>query len=207
MQIDYFSIYSFNRSLFSISKLGPIDGLNMWNSISKDEPSPRTSTLHNIDDILGSSALTVDKWKLINGTNYKGEYDGWFGPSGDRNPETYSYNELRQSNTGERLLSMGLLPSKLEVMDLRAENSVDCYSSAIQNTICKPLKEPCLFNIEEDPCELNNLAGTHPNELNKLLEELEKFRASAVPPNNKDLDHRGEPKNFHYVWTNFGDEL
>lgn len=95
--------------------LNQIDGINMWNTISRDEESGRTTTLHNIDDVYGNSALTMDKWKLVNGTTYNGEYDGWFGPSGDRNPETYSYNELRQSDVGERLSRWGLLPTQLEV--------------------------------------------------------------------------------------------
>lgn len=98
----------------------------MWNSVSKDEASPRTTTLHNIDDIYGNSALTMDKWKLLNGTTYNGEWDSWYGPSGDRNAETYSYNELRQSDVGEILLRMGLLPTPVEV---RYDFGPDSYPS------------------------------------------------------------------------------
>lgn len=92
-----------------------MDGLNLWESISSDEPSPRTKILHNIDDLYGNSALTIGEWKLINGTTYAGEYDGWFGPAGDRDPETYLYNALLQSDTGNILFELGHLPTPLEV--------------------------------------------------------------------------------------------
>lgn len=47
-----------------------IDGINLWNALSEDTDSPRTSILHNIDDIYGVSALTVGDWKLIQGKIY-----------------------------------------------------------------------------------------------------------------------------------------
>lgn len=74
-----------------------------------------------------------------------------------------------------------------------------------ETTICKPLKESCLFDIETDPCELNNLAQAHPDIVEAMINELEKYRKSAVPPNNTPLDLKGDPKNYNYVWTNFGD--
>jgi arylsulfatase A-like enzyme len=47
-----------------------IDGINLWNALSEDTESPRTSILHNIDDIYGVSAVTVGDWKLIQGENF-----------------------------------------------------------------------------------------------------------------------------------------
>lgn len=38
-----------------------------------------------------------------------------------------------------------------------------------------------------------------------LLEKLQAYNASALPPGNLPLDPRGDPKNWQYVWTNFGD--
>lgn len=72
-------------------------------------------------------------------------------------------------------------------------------------TICKPLKEPCLFDIENDPCELNNVAQTYPSILEALLKELDKYKQSALPPSNTPLDPKGDPAHWNYVWTNFGD--
>lgn len=95
--------------------LGKIDGFNAWNSISSEEPSKRTSTLHNIDDSFGRSAMTVDKWKIVNGTTYNGDWDGWYGPSGDRHPNSYSYTALEQSDAGNILFELGYLPSAEEI--------------------------------------------------------------------------------------------
>lgn len=49
------------------SDLTSIDGMDLWSALSEDTESPRTSVLHNIDDIYGVSAITVGDWKLIQG--------------------------------------------------------------------------------------------------------------------------------------------
>lgn len=88
---------------------------------------------------------------------------------------------------------------------LRDKISVRCYTNVTVTAMCKPVKEPCLFHIEEDPCELNNVARTYPNILADMLGELAIYRKSAVPPQNLPLDPSGNPKYWDNVWTNFGD--
>jgi len=39
----------------------------MWDAISRDLPSPRTSLLLNIDDRSGYSALRLGRYKYVNG--------------------------------------------------------------------------------------------------------------------------------------------
>lgn len=48
-------------------RLKKIDGLDAWEALSKDKESPRKTILHNIDDIIGTAAITVNDWKLIKG--------------------------------------------------------------------------------------------------------------------------------------------
>lgn len=50
------------------SLLGGIDGLDMWKALNHQDPSPRRAVLHNIDDIYGVAALTLDDWKLVKGS-------------------------------------------------------------------------------------------------------------------------------------------
>lgn len=98
------------------SVLQNIDGMNMWNVLSDDTPSKRTEILHNIDNIWGSSSLMVDKWKLVSGTNYEGQWDGWFGPEGDRNVSSYPINDLLTCKTAKALKSIQMLPTSNKIL-------------------------------------------------------------------------------------------
>ncbi len=40
----------------------------MWDALSFDLDSNRTSVLHNIDDVYGVAAVTVNQWKVVEGT-------------------------------------------------------------------------------------------------------------------------------------------
>jgi hypothetical protein len=46
---------------------------------------------------------------------------------------------------------------------------------------CDPTQEPCLFNIEQDPCEHSNLALSQPEELAELQARLLHFQGKASP--------------------------
>lgn len=43
--------------------------------------------------------------------------------------------------------------------------------------------------------------------LENLLNTLDKYNQTAVPPGNRPLDPKGNPKFWNYTWTNFGDFL
>lgn len=92
---------------------------------------------------------------------------------------------------------------------MRKTANVDCTVKPSYNvtnlTPCLPLKEPCLFNILEDPCEQYNLANKFPDILVDLLTTLDKYNETAVPPGNLPLDPRADPRRYGNVWTNFGD--
>lgn len=45
----------------------------------------------------------------------------------------------------------------------------------------------------------------YPNILNTMLELLNEYNLTATPPANLPLDYRGDPRNWNYTWTNFGD--
>jgi arylsulfatase B len=58
-----------------VNELQNLDGINLWNELSENLGSKRIEVLHNIDDIWGSSALMVNKWKVVVGTNYQGRFN------------------------------------------------------------------------------------------------------------------------------------
>jgi arylsulfatase B len=189
----------------NVSQLENIDGVDQWQSLSEDLASTRTAILHNIDDIYGNAALTVGTWKLVKGTTYNGTWDNWYGPSG----RDYDYNAtlVIDSVTGQALksINISLTPEMIEV--LRNFSTISCSNSNIRDVTCKPVEASCLFNITEDPCEMNNLADEYPEILKSLEETLIKFNNTAVLPGNLPLDPRGDPKYWNYTWTNFGDYI
>lgn len=100
---------------FSDLKDKNIDGKNVWDALSKDTASDRNEILHNIDDIWGSSALTVSEWKVVKGTNYNGIWDSWYGPSGDRNIGSYNITLVLNCPTGKALDTLKLNSNEADI--------------------------------------------------------------------------------------------
>lgn len=99
-----------------LSVLENIDGINQWDALNANIPSNRNEILHNIDNIWGSSSILVDKWKLVAGTNYNGQWDSWYGPEGDRNVSSYPVDSLMISKAGKALKGMQMLPASNKVL-------------------------------------------------------------------------------------------
>ncbi|CAK1578853.1 unnamed protein product [Parnassius mnemosyne] len=186
----------------NISNLENIDGVNQWMALSEDLVSERKSIVHNIDDIFGSASITVEQWKLHKGTNYNGVWDDWYGPSGREG--SYDVDLVLTGYAGRAINKLGLIPPVDKIFSLREASIIKCNSSIVP-IACNPLLAPCLFNIEEDPCEIQNLADVEPSILTQMLDELERVNRTAVAPNNKAKDPRGDPKYWGRVYTNFGD--
>jgi arylsulfatase B len=101
---------------YDTTSLHHIDGIDMWDVLSDNVPSERSEILHNIDNIWGSSSFMMEKWKLIVGTNYNGQWDGWFGPEGDRNVSSYPINDLLTCKAAKALKSIQMLPSSSKIL-------------------------------------------------------------------------------------------
>lgn len=130
----------------------------MWSALSEDTKSDRIEILHNIDDIYGSASLTVGEWKIHKGTNYNGAWDQWYGPAGIRSTTAYNANAVSHCLAGQALSHLHLLPSIQHIRKMRSEATVDCSKNQEMESVCRPLEKPCLFNINLDPCEQNNMA-------------------------------------------------
>lgn len=63
----------------------PIDGLDMWPTISWGHESPRQELVVNIDYIQNLTAIRQGDLKFVSGTTFSGE--GWYGDSGNRKIE------------------------------------------------------------------------------------------------------------------------
>ncbi|KAM0735511.1 Arylsulfatase J [Formica fusca] len=182
-----------------------IDGMNLWNALSEDTESPRANILHNIDDIYGVSAITVGDWKLIQGSTYKGAWDGWYGPSGRE--WIYDADGVISSTAGRAVTSVGLSVTTEIIWFLRENAMIKCPPKNDSLPICKPLEEPCLFNVYQDPCEDNNLVKQFPTIVRKLQEELKKINNTAILPGNLPWDSKADPNLWDHTWNNFGDYI
>jgi len=54
--------------------------------------------------------------------------------------------------------------------------------------------EVCLFGLDDDPCEMVNLAEEQEEIKNELLELLAKYNETIVPPRNQPRDPASNPK-------------
>lgn len=102
-----------------VSKLPhTLDGMNLWDVLSSDKPSPRNEVLLNIDDYFDPKpiySIISENYKLLTGTWFKGFWDGWYGPKGDRDPLSYNVSHVRESQTGIVLEKMGALPGDPQI--------------------------------------------------------------------------------------------
>ncbi|XP_076641495.1 arylsulfatase B [Halictus rubicundus] len=187
------------------SNLHDIDGFDMWQALRDNTQGPRNTVLHNIDDIFGVSAITVGEWKLMQGTTYAGQWDGWFGPSG--RDTIYDVGGVTGSAAGRAAVSVGLQLKADDIRRLRSEVTIECSPKNETVPRCKPLEAPCLFNVINDPCETVNLATKLPTIVSRLQAELQKLNATAIPPGNLPWDDRANPALWDHVWLNFGDYL
>uniref|UniRef100_A0A182MQ07 Sulfatase N-terminal domain-containing protein n=1 Tax=Anopheles culicifacies TaxID=139723 RepID=A0A182MQ07_9DIPT len=179
----------------------------VWHELDSGAPTRRIEILHNIDDIWGSAALTVGNWKLVKGSHYNRTWDGWYGPAGIRDEKAYSLEAVANSSAGRVMVELDLLPSHERITQLRREGTVSCGAGAHMANECNPLEGACLFDVESDPCEYNNLADEQLHTLQDLLARLADYNSTAVPPTNLQDDLRGAPELWNYTWHNFGDEL
>ncbi len=62
-----------------------------------------------------------------------------------------------------------------------------------------------MFNVTADPCEQNNVAFQYPTVITMLESTLDAYDSTAVPPGNKPIDPRADPRFWGYTWTNWMD--
>lgn len=87
-----------------------LDGINMWEALSLDKPSPRKETLLNIDE--DSYSLILNNFKLITNKQQIDKND-WYGPQGNLNPRSYNISSIRNSQAGQSLSKMRSLPKNM----------------------------------------------------------------------------------------------
>lgn len=186
-----------------------LDGLSMWETLSKEKSSPRFEVLHNADPIYPYTSYLWNNWKYVKGT-VDSEQDIWLGdiPT-DENPNADSYVQVLFASPAWKAVTRHSLNGELdaaEVLRLRDNSRVSCPFQNVTR-VCEPLKAPCLFDIRSDPCERNNLADQMPGMVTDMEKYLELATRKVVNPRNKPSDPRCDPARNNGRWTYWIDLL
>lgn len=151
----------------NISDDDPLDGFDIWDTLSIDSPSPRREILLNIDPDGHYGALRSGDYKVITGNVYGGAWSGWYPPEGETK----------------------------ENLRLPTSSVVYCPPIPVNaSSTCTPSKKPCLFHIKDDPCEFYNLADSRPEILSELMDRLQFYNATMIPSGKKPSDPNADPK-------------
>lgn len=149
------------------------------------------------------------------GTTQNGQFDGYYGDSWDifdGYKTSYNITAVIDSKSGKAVASIAnalFLPwaSELDIKNRRSQATIRCDSAPLwptgtsTNTMSCQVT-PCLFNIENDPCERNNVARQFPAITTQLYDILKFYRLSLVPQINQPVDAFGSnPKLFNNTWS------
>ncbi|XP_005176719.1 arylsulfatase B [Musca domestica] len=191
-----------------------LDGLNLWPSLKYGYESVEREIMHNIDEIFNYEVYAKGKWKFVNGTTVEGRYDGWLSQrpndSSQIDPRFEHYEDLVKQSPVWKHLHAITGDKPIQLLEHREHAVVKClYEDATLGVACNPLEAPCLFDLDVDPCEQNNLYEKMKNStiFGDIMERIAYFREHAHPINNKPADYRCNPADFNYEWTWWEDVL
>ncbi|KAK8783810.1 hypothetical protein V5799_009826 [Amblyomma americanum] len=175
-----------------------LDGHDMWRQLSYGQQSPRSEVLYNYDNIFqNSSALRNSRYKLVlDGTRvYNQRY-----PIPGNSSQCQDLDKLLAQSTAADVLRKLYKTDRLHFpRDWRRRATLTCGAGNRENFSSST--SVYLFDIVEDPCELNNLASSLPNVVASMKKRMDFYRESAVPPRNKPVDPAGFPEYHNGVWS------
>lgn len=195
----------------SIPQESSLDGFNMWEALSNQRLGPRTEVVHNIDPKFEYTSYLLGNWKYVNGT-VNSVYDTWLGdiPTQENTKADQYTREVTGSLAWKAVAKQATRQlTQLDIEGLRKQSQVVCPRLPIKYSWskCDPLKAPCLFNIQTDPCEQVNLAKGLPSVVKYVEQSLAKAKLKVVAPRNQPADRRANPFFFENQWTFWMDLL
>ncbi|XP_046873822.1 arylsulfatase B [Hypomesus transpacificus] len=157
----------------------PLDGFDVWNTVSKGFASPRVELLHNIDPLYVDMAPcpgVASRLTLARGSG----------------PEPWSNSGFNVSiHSALRFMKWKLLTGYpgCDVWFPRPGQE-GSERSGLKDA---PLKPVMLFNLEDDPEERLDVSEQHPDVVEQLLRRLSHYQSSAKPIIYPDDDPRCDP--------------
>uniref|UniRef100_A0A6P4E755 Uncharacterized protein LOC108039776 n=1 Tax=Drosophila rhopaloa TaxID=1041015 RepID=A0A6P4E755_DRORH len=173
---------------------------------SADAPHVPREILHILDDEWRVSAIQLGQWKYVNGTTSAGQYDSvlTYRELDNLDPRESSYPVTVRNSATSRALSRYDLRrlTQRRISTIRQSATVHCGD--LQRS-CNPLVEECLYDVETDPCEQNNLvySARHSDVLAALQRRIRELRASASTPGNRASMAEANPTWHTCAWETF----
>ncbi|CAH3014965.1 unnamed protein product [Porites evermanni] len=153
------------------------DGMNVWETIANDAPSPREEILHNIDPRLKFEGIRKGNFKLVVGMDDTFEL-GWHAPYPTFRPPPWQGNPLT-------------LPGAV----------IHCGPWTKGRNMCNSKNhQACLFKLDDDPCEYKDVSHIYPGKVRELKERLDYYRSTALPVVYPMISPQADPKNFNEFW-------
>lgn len=126
----------------------------MWRALSLALPSPRRDLLHNIDEVNQNAALRDGPYKLV--LSPASAYDQHFRIMGGSRPQNDLDALMAKSDAAKALRRFYNTGSLAFPRNWRHSAMVDCGHHEDDNFVSG--KSPYVFDLDNDPCELKNLA-------------------------------------------------
>lgn len=202
----------------------PLDGMNIWTSLSTGSPSPRNEALLYLDpfscfvghsevpcSVPGQGAIRIGNYKLIHGhvsqymsatTNVSGQFCG--SRDGDIQQTIPRLNVT--SSTSPPFCPSGWV-------SYAADGSAQVTLPPEANGFCQG--PPCLlpptsslltgstwlFDVVNDPMERNDLSAQMPGLVATLLSKLQEYNATNIPQSHSPVDPEYDPSKFNNTAT------
>ncbi|XP_072048149.1 arylsulfatase B-like isoform X2 [Amphiura filiformis] len=180
---DWFPTFVQGLAGGSLNGTKPLDGFNVWDTISDKKPSARTEILHNIDPM-----ITTDI------------------PFTEEIPAEFRHNEEFFTPTTNAAIRVGdwkLITHEPKKGDWRAPPELE--STLRKPTASNTYKPIWLFNIKTDPLETHDLSQAHPDKVRELLQRLQHYNRTSVPIRYPDCDTKASPSRYYNFWIPWGE--
>jgi arylsulfatase B len=205
----------------------PLDGVDIWTSLSTGAPSPRTTALLYLDpagcftgsppvpcDVPGQAALRDGNYKIISGhigqymsatTNVSSQFCGPH--DGGVQPLMPALNVTKATSPPFCPAGWTLPPGSPGPAVIPPPEEAGA-GGACTSTPCRlPSSSPLLaggvflFDVVNDPYEQHELSAQEPAIAARLLAMLQAFNATGIPQAHSAQDPASNPSNFDGVWT------
>lgn len=164
----------------STNSTKPLDGFNVWNTISKGHASPRLELLHNIDPLYNDIAPCPGIEKKLTLAPVD---------SGD----SWAKSGFNVSIHAAIRFSQWKLLTGYPGCDIWFPRPGHNSSSETRTSDVDPLKSVMLFDIENDPEERNEVSAQFPEVVEHLLDRLNHHQKGALPINFPNDDPKCDP--------------